>query len=100
MQVRVTRVRRAATKSAYLRVSQRIVFLRSNIVLQLCPDIVFAATPPFDGTLGRYYRIPADLVYLLPDGVSLEDGAIVQSVLYLGDCSTVSLYFPRWNLSL
>jgi D-xylulose reductase len=45
---------------------------------ELCPDIVFAATPPYDGTLGRYYRLPADLAYRLPDNVSLEDGAMME----------------------
>lgn len=45
--------------------------------LQLCPDIVFAATPPYDGTLARYYKVPADLAYVLPDHLTLEDGAMV-----------------------
>ncbi|EGO02183.1 hypothetical protein SERLA73DRAFT_86416 [Serpula lacrymans var. lacrymans S7.3] len=45
---------------------------------QLCPDVVFAATPPNDGTLGRYYRVPADLAYPLPDHLSLEDGAMME----------------------
>ncbi|KJA30137.1 hypothetical protein HYPSUDRAFT_32232 [Hypholoma sublateritium FD-334 SS-4] len=45
---------------------------------ELCPDIVFAATPPYDGTLGRYYRLPADLAYPLPENVSLEDGAMME----------------------
>jgi len=45
---------------------------------ELCPDIVFAATPPYDGTLGRYYRLAADLAYLLPDHLSLEDGAMME----------------------
>ncbi|KDR83630.1 hypothetical protein GALMADRAFT_235925 [Galerina marginata CBS 339.88] len=44
----------------------------------LCPDIVFAATPPYDGTLGRFYRLPADLAYPLPEHVSLEDGAMME----------------------
>ncbi|KAJ7068382.1 xylitol dehydrogenase [Mycena amicta] len=44
----------------------------------LCPDIVFAATPPYDGTLARFYRVPADLAYPLPEGVSLEDGAMME----------------------
>ncbi|KAF8914010.1 xylitol dehydrogenase [Gymnopilus junonius] len=44
----------------------------------LCPDIVFAATPPYDGTLARYYRLPADLAYPLPENVSLEDGAMME----------------------
>ncbi|TFY58409.1 hypothetical protein EVJ58_g6428, partial [Rhodofomes roseus] len=45
---------------------------------ELCPDIVFAATPPYDGTLARYYPIPADIVYKLPDHLTLEDGAMME----------------------
>ncbi|KAL6309655.1 xylitol dehydrogenase [Sparassis latifolia] len=45
---------------------------------ELCPDIIFAATPPYDGTLARYYRIPADLCYKLPAQLSLEDGAMME----------------------
>ncbi|KAG8932603.1 hypothetical protein FRC01_013098, partial [Tulasnella sp. 417] len=45
---------------------------------QLCPDVVFAATPPYDGTLGRYYKLPGHLAYLLPDNLSFEDGAMME----------------------
>ncbi|KAK0490889.1 xylitol dehydrogenase [Armillaria novae-zelandiae] len=45
---------------------------------ELCPDIIFAATPPYDGTLCRYYKVPSDLAYPLPEGVSLEDGAMIE----------------------
>lgn len=45
---------------------------------QLCPDVKFAATPPYDGTLGRYYAVPADLVYSLPPHLTLEDGAMME----------------------
>jgi D-xylulose reductase len=45
--------------------------------LQLCQDIRFAATPPTDGTLARFYRLPADVAYRLPDNLTLEDGAMV-----------------------
>ncbi|KAG1892353.1 chaperonin 10-like protein [Suillus subluteus] len=45
---------------------------------QLCPDVVFAATPPTDGTLARYYRLPSDLAYPLPPNLSLEDGAMME----------------------
>lgn len=45
---------------------------------ELCPDIVFAATPPHDGTLGKYYKVPAHLAYPLPDHLSLEDGAMME----------------------
>jgi Alcohol dehydrogenase GroES-like domain len=40
----------------------------------LCPDIKFAATPPYDGTLTKYYVLPYDMVIPLPSGVSLEEG--------------------------
>ncbi|KIJ20258.1 L-iditol 2-dehydrogenase [Paxillus involutus ATCC 200175] len=45
---------------------------------QLCPQVKFAATPPHDGTLGRYYAVPADLAYPLPPHLSLEDGAMIE----------------------
>lgn len=44
----------------------------------LCPDVRFAATPPYDGTLARYYILPADLTYPLAEHVSLEDGAMLE----------------------
>jgi len=45
---------------------------------QLCSGMAFAATPPYDGTLARYYRLPEDLVYILPESLSLEDGAMME----------------------
>jgi len=47
-------------------------------VYQQCPDMVFAATPPYDGTLGRYYTLSSDLAYPLPENLSLEDGAMME----------------------
>lgn len=44
----------------------------------LCPDIVFCATPPYDGTLARYYVQAADFCYKLPDHVSFEEGALLE----------------------
>lgn len=47
--------------------------------MQLCPDVIFAATPPFTlGTLCRYYALPSELVYPLPPSMSLEDGALIE----------------------
>lgn len=37
----------------------------------------FAATPPQDGTLCRYYRLPAGVSYRVPDSMTLEDAAMV-----------------------
>jgi 2-desacetyl-2-hydroxyethyl bacteriochlorophyllide A dehydrogenase len=42
------------------------------------PDIKFAATPPIDGTLCKYYILPEDFCVKLPDHVSLDEGALVE----------------------
>lgn len=44
----------------------------------LCPEVVFHATPPVDGTLQTYVAIRADYAFLLPDSVSTEHGALVE----------------------
>ncbi|KAG5724994.1 D-xylulose reductase A [Termitomyces sp. T112] len=66
---------------------------------ELCPDIIFAATPPYDGTLGRYYRLPADLAFPLPNNVSLEDGAMIEP-LAVGVHSVSNLGGFRANQSI
>lgn len=43
-----------------------------------CPEMRFAATPPVDGTLCKYYVLPEDFLVKLPSHVSLEDGAMVE----------------------
>ncbi|WVO16212.1 chlorophyll synthesis pathway protein BchC [Cryptococcus depauperatus] len=46
---------------------------------QICEHMVFAAYPPFKGgTLSRYFKLPADLVYPLPDSVDLAYGAMME----------------------
>lgn len=44
----------------------------------LCPDMRFAATPPYDGTLTGFYTAAEDFCYKLPDQVSLQEGALVE----------------------
>lgn len=44
----------------------------------LCVDMRFAATPPIDGTLAKYYAVPEDFCYKLPESVSLEEGALME----------------------
>lgn len=44
----------------------------------LCVAMAFAATPPYNGTLARYYVLPEDFCYKLPSTVSLEEGAIME----------------------
>ena len=44
----------------------------------LCPDMRFAATPPYDGTLCGFYIAPEDFCYKLPEHVSLQEGAVIE----------------------
>ncbi|XP_043951332.1 sorbitol dehydrogenase isoform X2 [Drosophila biarmipes] len=44
----------------------------------LCPGMVFCATPPYDGNLTRYYKHPADFCFKLPDHVTMEEGALLE----------------------
>jgi len=44
----------------------------------LCPDVIFMATPPYDGSLSNYFVHPADFCYKLPDHVSFDEGAMCE----------------------
>ncbi|KAF2006716.1 hypothetical protein P154DRAFT_542066 [Amniculicola lignicola CBS 123094] len=44
----------------------------------LCFDMRFAATPPYDGTLAGYYVVPEDHALKLPENVTLEEGALME----------------------
>jgi D-xylulose reductase len=44
----------------------------------LCGDTVFAATPPWDGTLSKFYTVASDFVYPIPEHMSMEEGALVE----------------------
>ncbi|XP_077977367.1 sorbitol dehydrogenase-like [Glandiceps talaboti] len=44
----------------------------------LCPNVMFCATPPVDGNLCRYYVHAADFCFKLPSNLSLEEGAMVE----------------------
>ncbi|KAF7590377.1 hypothetical protein BBP40_002930 [Aspergillus hancockii] len=46
----------------------------------LCGDMIFAATPPWDGTLAKYYVNAADFCYKVPDNMNLEEAAMVEPV--------------------
>lgn len=58
---------------------RRCDFCRSG-AYNLCEDTVFAATPPHDGTLQKYYTVASDYVYPIPKHMSAEDGALVEPV--------------------
>lgn len=44
----------------------------------LCPNVQFMATPPFDGAFADYIVSPADFAFTLPDHVTLEEGAMIE----------------------
>lgn len=44
----------------------------------LCPDVVFFATPPVDGVFQEYVAHEADLCFKLPDEVSTLEGALIE----------------------
>jgi len=44
----------------------------------LCPDVQFLATPPFDGSLANYIEHAADFCYKMPDHMTFEEGALLE----------------------
>ena len=44
----------------------------------LCPDVIFFATPPNDGVFQEYVAHEADLCFKLPDNVSTLEGALIE----------------------
>ena len=44
----------------------------------LCPDMRFMATPPYDGAIAEQIVWPASLVFPLPDSMSDEQGALLE----------------------
>lgn len=44
----------------------------------LCPAVVFFATPPIDGAFQKYVSVRADFVFPIPDSMSFEQGALVE----------------------
>jgi len=66
----------------------------------LCPDVIFFATPPYHGVLTNYVAYDEDMCFKLPDNMSYEEGALVeplavglhaanQGVVKLGDTVVV-----------
>jgi L-iditol 2-dehydrogenase len=46
----------------------------------LCPEVVFYATPPVDGAMAEYAAIRADFAHPLPDDVSYVRGALCEPI--------------------
>ena len=44
----------------------------------LCPDVVFLATPPVQGCNEQYISFPEDMCFKLPDNISTKEGALIE----------------------
>lgn len=44
----------------------------------LCPDVIFFATPPVDGVFQEYVAHEADLCFKLPDNMDTIEGALIE----------------------
>jgi L-iditol 2-dehydrogenase len=44
----------------------------------LCPDVVFLATPPVPGCNEQFIAFPADMCFKLPENVSTREGALIE----------------------
>lgn len=44
----------------------------------LCPDVVFFATPPVDGAFAQYIKMREDFLFSIPDHLSYEEASLVE----------------------
>lgn len=44
----------------------------------LCPDVVFMATPPYDGAFCEYVAYPSHMAFKLPNGMDTIEGALIE----------------------
>ncbi|WP_159881857.1 NAD(P)-dependent alcohol dehydrogenase [Paenibacillus puerhi] len=44
----------------------------------LCPDVVFFATPPVDGAFAQYIKLREDFLFPIPDHLSYEEASLVE----------------------
>lgn len=44
----------------------------------LCPDVIFMATPPHNGAFVEYIAYPEDMAFKLPKGMSTLEGALIE----------------------
>jgi L-iditol 2-dehydrogenase len=56
---------------------RRCIYCRTGSY-NLCPDVEFFATPPFDGAFANYVVIDEDFAYPVPDNVSDEAAAMIE----------------------
>jgi len=55
----------------------------------LCPGVVFLATPPVNGCFSNYIAFPAKLAFKLPPNISTREGALVEPLAVGLEAATV-----------
>ncbi|CAO1637453.1 unnamed protein product [Parajaminaea phylloscopi] len=43
-----------------------------------CEKLIFAATPPYDGTLATYYTLNSSFAHKIPSNMTLEEGSLME----------------------
>ena len=59
----------------------------------LCPDVVFLATPPVQGCYEQFIAFPEDMCFKLPDNVSTLEGCLIEPLSVGFHDSWVRLYW-------
>jgi L-iditol 2-dehydrogenase len=60
----------------------------------LCDQMQFAATPPYDGTLATFYALPEDFCFKLPTHISYREGALVEPLSVAVHCAKLACIAP------
>jgi len=55
----------------------------------LCPGVIFLATPPVNGCFSNHIQFPAKLAFKLPDNISTREGALVEPLAVGLEAATV-----------
>ncbi|KAK3185380.1 Endo-1,4-beta-xylanase 2 [Lecanicillium sp. MT-2017a] len=58
----------------------------------------FAATPPYDGTLATFYKVPEECCFVLPPSLSLEEAALVEPMAVAVHCCKLGKVSPGKRL--
>jgi len=66
----------------------------------LCPDVQFCGTPPVDGAFREYMAYPADLLYKLPEGVSYDEGALLEPLGVALHSVRLGHFKPGWTAAI
>lgn len=66
----------------------------------LCPNVEFCGTPPVDGSLREFMAYPAELLYKLPENVSLDEGALLEPLGVGLHSVRLGHFKPGWTAAI